>query len=133
MKGCALREPFPLKYLPKGYQRNQTYGHVLHVKLENAAINKLYLTMLEQLSDTYQRSINASSMFITCVLFRNPVWDIGLQHCYMKRNSERIFTLQKRDVEKYTKKCVCPCSAYFSNWHKTTLLDKLSDFKSWIN
>jgi len=126
LETCELKSEYALSSLPSSYERNQVCGHVLHVELEDTSTKAMYLTMLESSKDPtifYQSQVPA--LFIYCTVLNNPVWDLGLQFMFAKTNNEKVFTCEMENIETYTTKCVCPCSAIFSKWHGTECLNQL--------
>lgn len=117
--------------LPKCYGPNKSCGHVLQVYLQHVATNTLHLTTFDNLYDDNgeHSSINIAAMFIQTVIFKNPLWDLGLQHQVVQTNDHKLYKKNK-STEQYTSKCICPCSVLFSNWHKKTFVDMLPKFKS---
>ena len=112
---CQLQSEFPTEEIPKLYHPNQSYGHMLHVELDSMATKALHLTMLEKVSsnDTSPPS-NDSSFFIHASIFRNPVWDLGMQHKLALQNAGGICNIKMHNLKGYTSKwCICPCSKIF--------------------
>ena len=71
----------------------------LHVELDEAATKTLHLTMLDSLSDndiSYSRKV--ASLFIHSIVYKNPIWDMGLQFTLAKRNSEKSHKNKKMRV-----------------------------------
>ena len=128
-----LVEEFPPWVLPRSYGVDKSCGHILQVNLQDVATNTLHLTTLEKLMDkevnSVYSSINAAAMFIYIIIFQNPIWDIGLQHQLVRQNDEKLFQ-NDISVERYTTKCICPCSTRFSEWHKKTHIDMLPNFSA---
>ena len=67
--------------------------------------------------------------FLGTVLYQNPIWDLGLQFDYARRDFDNIFKNEAEKYQKLTKKCICPCSDKVEKWHKTTKIDKLDGFQ----
>ena len=80
---CQLRLEFPPNSLPPTYGKKQSCGHLLHVELDTISTKALYLTMLEKVSGESREvsfETNESCVFINAVIYKNPVWDLGMQH-----------------------------------------------------
>ena len=129
LRYCDLVDHFPTTSLPDCYQEGDTCGHILHSTLEGCASKTLYLTMLEGLKNEGPKlPSNVVSSFINYVSFHNPIWDLGLQFMYAKKNSQRVYMQSKESMEKYSTNCVCPCSSLFSNLHRDKNLYQLPNF-----
>ena len=88
-------------------------------KTEKTEKQANYLTMANENNyseDTYIK-LDTSSVFTKAVIYNNPAWDLGLQSEIRESNNSKIFNMDKDYC--YTKKCICPCSGLFHNWHST--------------
>ena len=131
---CKLSTFFPINKMPECYKEGKSCGHALHVELIDSARNVFYLTMLESnknfLPAYYSKTV---ALFIHSVIFRNPVWDIGLQFLLSKKNGNKINTLHNECLTTYSSNCVCPCSRLLSKWHEKCYLNKLHTFEKCDN
>ena len=126
---CGMENIFPLSELPECYKPGDSCGHLLHVELDDSASNTLQLTMLESTADkSSSHSLEVASAFIYSMIFHNPIWDLGLQFAVAKKNAEKLFSVNKESSQKYTSKCICPCSALLSDWHELQFINKLPTF-----
>ena len=100
--------------------------------LPNVDMNTLHLNMKEEILDdeTTRSSINVAALFIQAALFRNPIWDVGLQHGILRKNEDRLYTNQL-EIVRCTVKCLCPCSTIFKSWHAQNHFDLLPKFSSY--
>ena len=124
-----MKDEFPPSVLPRCYGIGKSCGHILQCNLQEVATNTMHLTMYEMMndiSDTHS-TVNISAMFILTVIFRNPLWDIGLQHELVKKNDDKLYG-SDTTAKGYTAKCICPCSNLFRKWHKKNHMDMLLDF-----
>ena len=126
----GLRDDFPPCDLPPCYRQHNSCGHVLQVDLHNIATNTLHLTTFEQTTNEYATlpSVNVASTFIYFVIFQNPLWDIGLQQQIVKQNKKKLHNNDRKGIDKYTSRCICPCSMLFHSWHEKTQIHKLPSF-----
>ena len=117
--------------MPSCYSKHQTCGHIQQINLDKAATNSLYLTTLDNMSNSTSTHfpLSVAAMFIQSVVYENPVWDIGLQHQIIKNNTNKLFNMEITKVDRYTTKCICPCGALFKNWHDQIHIDLLPNFK----
>ena len=73
------------------------------------------------MSDVYNNEdqkyllLDTSHIFTKSVIYNNPIWDLGLQMEIKEINQGNRFIMSKGNT--YTKKCICPCSSRFFNWH----------------
>ena len=116
---CNLEYEFPPWTMPSSYSKNQTCGHIQQVNLDKTTTNSLYLAALDNMSNsTFTNfSLSVAAMFIQSVVYKSPVWDIGLQQQLMNNNTDKLFNMEMTKVHRYTTKCICPCGTLFKNWH----------------
>ena len=131
VKLCKLECNFPPWVMPSCYSKKQTCGHTLQVELNKAATNSLYLTALDNTSHSTNPDlpVSVAAMFICLVIFQNPIWDVGLQHAIINKNSEKVFKLENERVTTFTSKCVCPCGKIFRRWHEYIHIVNLPTFE----
>ena len=81
-KLCDLEHEFPPWVMPSCYTKKKTCSHILKVNLDKATTNTLYLSVLDNMSDTnsYQLPISVAALFIQSVVYENPPVQGGLIH-----------------------------------------------------
>ena len=81
LETCQLQSKLPNEEIPTSCYWNQSCGHMLHIELDSVATKALHLTMLEKVPSNYTSPpYNVSCIFIHAIMFRNLVWDLGMQH-----------------------------------------------------
>ena len=90
------------------------------------------LAALDNMTSTgsCQYPLSVPAMFIQSVVYENPIWDIGLKHMIINKNSNKLFNMEKDKVQRYTTKCICPCGGLFRNWHNQSHINLLPNFKT---
>ena len=131
-KLCDLEHEFPPWVMPSCYTKKKICGHILKVNLDKATTDTLYLSALDNMSDTNsnQLPISVATLFIQSVVYENQFWDIGLQHKIIDTNPEKIFNAELCKVEQYTSKYICPCGTPFKKLHVQNNITKLPKFRS---
>ena len=111
---CDLSSLLELDKFPKSYQPvGGVCGHSLQVDLDHVRYNTIRLTLLDLINDGIDQFSDYMD-FIDAALFNNPIWDIGLQHELMSKNTQKIYI---GNIKNYTSQCICPCSNIFVPWH----------------
>jgi len=124
-----LQDYFQLKSLPPCYEVGSSCGHVFQIDLRQAFTNSLYLTMLDNLDQEISHyTSKVASKFIHSILFTNPLWDLGLQFSLARKKVGVLYRSHEKGHNKYTTKCVCPCSILFQHWHNEMKFDELPKF-----
>ena len=85
---CGIETYYPTSKLPECYKAGNSFGHILHVDLEESARNTVRLTMLQLVvNHSSSHSLEVASSFVYALTLQNPVWELGLQFAIQKTNS----------------------------------------------
>ena len=124
LEECDLSSLLELDIYPKSYLPGKVCWHSLQVDLGHVRYNTIHLTLLDLINDSNDQ-FRDYMYFIDAVLFNNLIWDIGLQHELMSKNTEKIYI---GDIKNYISQCIYPCSNHFHKWHMRLGIVKYTKF-----